>query len=167
MLRNPRPTPKRVPNWRLDFRKAVAAGSTNPGHAFQWITEVESPGMNWNRLRESYPFYTLDIKLPQAVSRVLPACPDLHREVNLETNESQVQGCMLTGRHLTFMVRRHFRLSESDATLAELTELFEVKVKCGVVKMCLYDWGMCLNRLSYLVEPSHLEHRLKTVEHSP
>ena len=55
------------------------------------------------------------------------------------------------------MAFRHFRRSESDASLAELTELFEVKVKGGAVKQFLYDLDMCLNRMRYPVELVHLD----------
>ena len=95
--------------------------------------------MAWHRLRESWPFYTLDVKLSQAFARVLPACPDRHRDVHLEEHKARQHGCMLTGRQTIYMVFRHVRLSASDATLAELTELFEVKVHRGAVKTFLYD----------------------------
>lgn len=113
-------------------------------------------------LRESWPCYTLGVKLSQAFfSRILPACPDLHREVHMEEIQAHQHGCMLTGRQITHMVFRHVRLSESDATLAELTEFFEVKVKRGDDKKCLYDWGMCLNRMMYPVEHGYLENMFK------
>lgn len=74
---------------------------------------------------------------------------------------------MLTGSQITFMVYRHFRFPESDATLAALTELFEVRVHGGGVKNGLYDWDMCLNRMRNHVEYEHLANmftsQLKTV----
>lgn len=142
LLLNPLPSPNNCPNGRRDVRKRVAGCSTNPSQAFQCVAEVEQPAMNWDRLREIYPFYTLYVKLSQALLRILPACPYLHWEVTLEENTSQTQGCMLTGKPITFRVYRHVRFSESDATLAELIELIEVEVTGGDVKRLLYDWGM-------------------------
>lgn len=120
----------------------MASSATHPGHAFQWIAEVEANGMDWYKLRESWPFYVLDVKLSQPFcSSILPAFPDLHREVHIEEKKAQQHGCVLTGRQTTCTVFRHFRLSASDGTLAELTELFEVQVKRGDVKTCFVWLG--------------------------
>jgi len=142
-------------------KKNVASASTSPSTAFQWVTEVKLEGMDFNRLRFSAPFHTLDVKLSLAFSRILSACPDLHREINLEENRAQHGGSMLTGRQVTWMVYRHFRLSESDASIAELTELFEVKVKGGDVRKFLYDWDMCLHRMKHGIDIVHLEDLFK------
>lgn len=79
ILLDPLPTPENCPNWRRDFRKSVAACSTNPSQAFQWVSEVEHPAMNWTRLGEIYPFVTLDVKRLQALSRVRQTGPGLQR----------------------------------------------------------------------------------------
>lgn len=61
---------------------------------------------------------------------------------------AQKQGFMLTVRHTTYMVCKLYRMSGSCVSLADITELGVVRVKCGDVKACVYDWGMRRNGMA-------------------
>ena len=107
------PTTIQFASWRRALRAAVASASDRPELATAWIFEVESSSASFEafRLDARDRLRTLDAKLAEALGRVVKG--ETARRVAIASEKAALEGSLLTGRQILFMVYQEFKRDES------------------------------------------------------
>jgi hypothetical protein len=99
--------------WRRALRASVAGASDRPELATAWIFEVESPDATFEMFRQnpSDRLRTLDAKLAEALGRVIKG--ETARRVAIASERAALDGTLLTGRQILYMVYQDYRRDEA------------------------------------------------------
>ena len=112
---NPFPNAQGYRAWKSHYRKVVAASSSDPERALQWILKQET-AKSIVELESDEGFSTLSIKLSEALTRIIHG--DFARKMQVTEEEYfQAKGKYLTGRQLGWHVDRHFQLGDAEGVL--------------------------------------------------
>ena len=88
-------------NWKLAFRKAVAAASVRPEEAFLWTSQVEKE-KSWEALGDSKGFPELDTLLATEWDRIMQG--EFLKQTRIEETNLSKEGKMIKGRQITWLV---------------------------------------------------------------
>ena len=91
----------------------MAGASDRPELATAWIFEVESPDATFDSFRPDPTdrLRTLDAKLAEALGRVVKG--ETSRRVAIASEKAALEGSLLTGRQILFMVYQEYRRDDS------------------------------------------------------
>ena len=95
------PTMGKFKEWRLVFKRGVAAASVHPEQAMIWITKVEH-AKSWQELEDNEGLSTLSAKLAQGIIEQLYG--KLGQSLTLLDEQLQKTGKMLNGRQITWLL---------------------------------------------------------------
>ena len=130
---------KTFQDWRLAFRKAVAAASVRPEPAFLWISQVEKE-TSWEALADSKGFPELDTLLATEWDRIMQG--EFLKNIRIKEAQLSKEGKMIKGRQITWLVYDNFRLSNVDVALLGYDEIMrlELDMPADNIKKFLNDW---------------------------
>ena len=86
----------------------MASASRKPRQTFQWITEVEK-AKDYTDLEDSSEFETLDAKIDAGLSEIMHG--EFWRRVNVLEEQAALQGKMLSGRSIAWLIYKHMKVS--------------------------------------------------------
>ena len=120
--------------WKMSFRREVASKSAKPTEALKWISEVDQAS-DISDLSSSgsifgltfWDFETLDFKIATALGKIIHG--DIERRINIEDERQQIAtGKMLTGRQIAFQIFSHFKVTEVEGALQDVTDLISLEL---------------------------------------
>jgi hypothetical protein len=122
------PKPASYRQWRMNLVDEIVAASARPKRAFEWILEVQCPGIAYDELAEpGDDMATLDAKLSSALAHVAPA--EFQRTLQTKKLDAMKEGRMIADRQILLLIDQHFRMSEMDGGVYDTEHLFSVKMK--------------------------------------
>ena len=111
--------------------------------AFQWICEVEKPGMTFDKLYETgRKFKSLDPKLLTAITDKCHG--ELGRRITQRIEEFAKDAKMLRGRQALHMIYEYMRVSELEGALYDLSDLMAVQLRAEKLEAFLNSWETTL-----------------------
>jgi hypothetical protein len=138
------PTIKLFRQFKLVFKKAVAAASSRPDAAFVWISQIEK-ALTMEELCDSGEFPELDALLGMEWDKIISG--EFQKNVRIKEYELS-KDKMIKGRQVTWMVYDHFKLSDVDGAILSWDDIMRVELKMpgDTVKQFLNDWDTtCAN----------------------
>ena len=113
---NPWPSITGFRNWKLSFKKKVAAASRYSQEAFAWITEIEK-AVSFEDLEDSGMFPQLDAKLAAELDKI--SSGEFRKQVQVKETALSHEGKMIKGRQVAWMIYKHVKLSEEEGATLE------------------------------------------------
>lgn len=113
-------------NWKLSFKKQVAAASRFSQEAFAWITEVEKAD-SFQASEDSGAFPQLDAKLSAELDKILSG--EFLKQVQVKETALSMEGKMIKGRQVAWVLYKHFKLSEVYGAMLEWGELLSMELR--------------------------------------
>ena len=126
------PTPATFACWKKRFKTEVCTCSQFPTEAVQWIKEVELVD-SVDELRSSSStrgismpdFEVLDARIASALNKIIHKS-QFKRRISLEEQKAQKQDRFLRGRQIAFLIYDHFRVTGTDDSAENYTDLFTI-----------------------------------------
>jgi len=129
----------------------------------KWIMEIEKAG-DMKELADSasiigctdVDFERLDSKIARGLTKILNG--DFKKRVLIEEDKYQEHHAqMLIGRQIAYMIYSHFRLTEVDGAVLEITDLLKVELKKDNVRAFDTAWDETLLGMASVPEEHYLE----------
>ena len=120
------PKPPQFKAWRNTVRTRVIAHVPKRAEAaLHWVLKVEQRGITFEALADSEGFDALDMELAAAITAVVVT--ELGRTINIVIDDRAKQGLLTKGRQLLYMVYEHFRATDEDGALYDLSDLIRIE----------------------------------------
>ena len=146
--------------WRAALRQEVAACSSDPDKALNWIMEVERIDASFDNLVKSGLFRTLDTKLASALAKV---CSHglIGQEINTKSEEAAKNNVLLRGRQILLMIYQHYQLGETQGALLGLKHINAVRFRSEAhLEAFKNDWEMVLTNMKSVPDQETLRELL-------
>ena len=129
------PTPATFACWKIRFKTEVCTCSQFPTEAMQWIQEVELVD-SVDELRSSSStrgismpnFEVLDARIASALNKIIHNS-HFNRRISLEEQKAQKQDRFLRGRQIAYLIHDHFRVTGTDDSVENYTDLFTIVLR--------------------------------------
>jgi hypothetical protein len=121
------PAPARYPAWKAAVRNEITAASGRGEEAFLWAMRTEAPDVTFDDLRDSEGLNSLDAKLSAALTKI--SSGELGRRIHLAVEQEALQGRMLKGRQVLWMIHDYHKLDEERGALYAFRDLQAVRLK--------------------------------------
>ena len=154
----PHPNALGLPAWKRAMRTAVIASCSRPEKAREFLFEVESESATFEALAcdDKARTRTIDARLAEALMRIIKG--DLSRRLAVASEAAAMQGALLSGRQILFMLYRDFArdMHHSDAQNYGHLE----KLKCGkelrMLDTFMTCWDNLMLQFNKLPQPDHM-----------
>ena len=129
------PTPATFACWKIRFKTEVCTCSQFPTEAMQWIKEVELAD-SVDDLRSSSSirsipmpdFEVLDARIASALNKIIHNS-HFKRKISLEEQKAQKEDRFLRGRQIAYLIYEQFRVTGTDSSVENYTDLFTVALR--------------------------------------
>ena len=125
-------TPAMFACWKIRFKTEVFICSHFPTEAMQWIKNVEFVD-SVDELRSSSSirsipmpdFEVLDARIASALNKIIHNS-HFKRKISLEEQKAQKEDSFLRGRQIAYLIYEHFRVTVTDSSVENYTDLFTI-----------------------------------------
>ena len=129
----------RSKSWKLNFKKKVAGATKIPSLGFTWINQVDD-AISIDQLQNDGNFELLSARVAAGLSSIIHG--DLLRQINVVEEQLTTRGRMINGRQVTWLLYRHFRVSEVQSSILGQDDLLNLSLRGDNVRAFLM--GYCL-----------------------
>jgi hypothetical protein len=134
---------KQMREWALKFKKNIAAACRVPADGFAWAAECEKKD-NLEQLKDAGGRPQLDAKLNTALLDSGVVSGELARKVKLMEEELALNGEMLGGRQIAWMVFQYYKIGKIEGALYEFKDLMNTKMYNNNLETFQHDWDSVL-----------------------
>ena len=129
------PTPATFACWKIRFKTEVCTCSKFPTEAKQWIKEVEMVD-SVDEVRSSSSirsipmpdFEVLDARIASALNKIIHNS-HFKTKISLEEQKAQKEDRFLRGRQIAHLIYEQFRVTGTDDSLENYTDLFTIGLR--------------------------------------
>ena len=157
------PTPATFACWKLRFKTEVCTCSQFPTEAKQWIKEVELVD-SVDELRSSScirgismpNFEVLDARIASALNKIIHNS-HFKRKISLEEQKAQKEDRFLRGRQIAFLIYEQFRVTGTDDSVENYTDLFTIGLRNDDIQEFDSKWDGILLSMTKIPHDDILE----------
>ena len=157
------PTPATFACWKIRFKTEVCTCSHFPTEAMQWIKDVELVDSvdelrSWSSTRGiSMPnFEVLDARIASAPNKIIHNS-HFKRKISLEEQKAQKEDRFLRGRQIAYLIYDHFRVTGSDDSVENYTDLFTIVLRNDDIQEFDSKWDGILLSMTKIPHDDILE----------
>ena len=157
------PTPATFACWKIRFKTEVCTCSQFPTEAMQWIKEVELVD-SVDELRSSLcirgismpNFEVLDARIASALNKIIHNS-HFKRKISLEEQKAQKEDRFLRGRQIAHLIYDHFRVTGTDDSVENYTDLFTIALRNDDIQEFDSKWDGILLSMTKIPHDDILE----------
>ena len=157
------PTPATFACWKIRFKTEVCICSQFLTEAMQWIKEVELVD-SVDELRSSSSirsipmpdFEVLDARIASALSKIIHNS-HFKRRISLEEQKVQKEDRFLRGRQIAYLIYDHFRVTGSQDSVENYTDLFTIVLRNDDIQEFDSKWDGILLSMTKIPHDQILE----------
>ena len=156
-------TPATFACWKIRFKTEVCTCSQFPTEAMQWIKEVEmfdsvDDLKSSSSIRGiSMPhFEVLDARIASALNKIIHNS-HFKRKISLEEQKAQKQDRFLRGRQIAYLIYEQFRVTGTDDSVENYTDLFTIVLRNDDIQECDSKWDGILLSMTKIPHDDILE----------
>ena len=156
-------TPATFACWKIRFKTEVCTCSHFPTEAMQWIKEVELVD-SVDDLKSSSStrgismpnFEVLDARIASALNKIIHNS-HFKRKISLEEQKAQKEDRFLRGRQIAYLIYDHFRVTGTNDSVENYTDLFTIVLRNGDIQEFDSKWDGILLSVTKIPHDDILE----------